>query len=156
MEIFTSVVKFLNDDVIWHETMIYVSLGVGLAFSLMSRFLQVRLIKDMVVHMFRGRSSKAGISSFQALSVALSGRVGTGNIAGVATAIAYGGPGAVFWMWVMAFLGASTAYVESTLAQIYKERDDEGRYRGGPAHYIEKAMGQEWYAWLVAIAAIMA
>lgn len=154
MEIFTSVVKFLN-DVIWHETMIYVSLGVGLLFSIMTRFLQVRLIKDMVVHMFKGKSSKAGITSFQALSVALSGRVGTGNIAGVATAIAYGGPGAVFWMWVMAFLGAATAFVESTLGQIYKAKVD-GQYRGGPAYYIEKGLGVRWFGIVFAVGALLA
>ncbi len=88
--------------------------------------------------------------------MSLSGRVGTGNIAGVATAIAFGGPGAVFWMWVVAFLGASTAYVESTLAQIYKEKDDNGQYRGGPAYYIEKAMGLRWYAWIFALVTIIA
>ena len=87
--------------------------------------------------------------------MSLSGRVGTGNIAGVAAAIGFGGPGAVFWMWVVAFLGASTAYVESALGQIYKEVD-EGQYRGGPAYYIEKAMGQKWYAWIFAIATIIA
>jgi AGCS family alanine or glycine:cation symporter len=102
-----------------------------------------------------GKSSDKGISSFQALAVSLSGRVGTGNIAGVAAAIGFGGPGAVFWMWVVAFLGAATAYAESTLAQLYKEEQD-GQYRGGPAYYIEKAMGQKWYAWVFAIATIMA
>ena len=81
--------------------------------------------------------------------------MGTGNIAGVAAAIGFGGPGAVFWMWVVAFLGASTAYVESAMGQIYKEVD-EGQYRGGPAFYIEKAMGQKWYAMLFAIATIFA
>ena len=74
----------------------------------------------------------------------------------MATAITFGGPGAVFWMWVVAFLGASTAYVESTLAQIYKEKDDKGQYRGGPAYYIEKAMGQRWYAWIFALATVIA
>jgi AGCS family alanine or glycine:cation symporter len=102
-----------------------------------------------------GKSSQKGISSFQALAVSLSGRVGTGNIAGVAAAIGFGGPGAVFWMWVVAFFGAATAYIESTNAQIYKE-EEEGVYRGGPAYYIEKALGQKWYAWLFAIATILA
>ena len=88
--------------------------------------------------------------------MSLSGRVGTGNIAGVATAIAMGGPGAVFWVWGVAFLGASTAFIEATLAQIYKEKDGNGHYRGGPAYYIEKAMGQKWYAWLFAVATIIA
>jgi AGCS family alanine or glycine:cation symporter len=105
---------------------------------------------------FQGKSSDAGVSSFQALAVSLSGRVGTGNIAGVATAISMGGPGAVFWMWLVAFFGASTAYVEATLAQIYKEKDEAGMYRGGPAYYIEKAMGKKWYAWLFAICTIFA
>jgi len=102
-----------------------------------------------------GKSSEKGISSFQALAVSLSGRVGTGNIAGVAAAIGFGGPGAVFWMWVVAFLGAATAYIESTNAQIYKEEED-GQYRGGPAYYIEKALGQKWYAWLFALSTILA
>ena len=106
--------------------------------------------------MFQGKSSDAGVSSFQALAISLSGRVGTGNIAGVATAIAMGGPGAVFWMWLVAFLGASTDYVEATLAQIYKEKDEKGMYRGGPAYFIEKAMGQKWYAWLFAACTIIA
>jgi AGCS family alanine or glycine:cation symporter len=88
--------------------------------------------------------------------MSLSVRVGTGNIAGVATAIAVGGPGAVFWMWTVAFLGASTAYIEATLAQIYKEKDDNGNYRGGPAYYIEKSMGQKWYAWTFAVATVVA
>jgi AGCS family alanine or glycine:cation symporter len=110
----------------------------------------------MIKLIFQGESSDAGVSSFQALAISLSGRVGTGNIAGVATAIAMGGPGAVFWMWLVAFLGASTAFVEATLAQIYKEKDDNGMYRGGPAYFIEKAMGQKWYAWLFSICTIVA
>jgi len=154
MEVFTSVVNFLN-KILWHETMIVVCLGIGLVFTLMTKFLQVRLFKDMIVQMFKGKASKAGISSFQALSVALSGRVGTGNIAGVATAIAFGGPGAVFWMWVMAFLGAATAFVESTLGQIYKEKVD-GQYRGGPSFYIEKGLGIRWFGIIFAIAALLA
>ena len=103
------------------------------------------------------KSSELGISSFQALTVSLSGRVGTGNIAGVATAIGFGGPGAIFWMWMVAILGAATAYIESALGQIYKEEDEVTKeYRGGPAYYIEKAMGQKWYAWLFSIATIIA
>ncbi|MDC0089813.1 alanine:cation symporter family protein, partial [Porticoccaceae bacterium] len=116
----------------------------------------VRHFGHMLKIMREGKSSEAGVSSFQALTMSLSGRVGTGNIAGVATAIAIGGPGAVFWMWTVAFLGASTAYIEATLAQIYKELDDNGSYRGGPAYYIEKAMGQKWYAWTFAVATIIA
>src|SRR5690606_40345519 len=113
--------------------------------------MQVRGFREMIRLMLSGQSSQAGGSSFQALAMSLSGRVGIGNIAGVATAIAAGGPGAVFWMWMMAFLGASTAYVESTLAQIYKEKDEQGKYRGGPAYYIEKGLGLKWSAWIVAL-----
>jgi len=143
------------NGIIWSPVLVYLCLGAGLFFSVLTRFAQVRLFSEMVRLLFAGRSSAAGISSFQALAVSLSGRVGTGNIAGVAAAIGFGGPGAVFWMWVVAFLGASTAYVESTLGQIYKE-EDEGQYRGGPAYYIEKAMGQKWYAWIFAITTIFA
>ena len=106
--------------------------GVGLYFSLRSRFLQLRHMKEMVRLMFDGKSTDAGVSSFQALAMTLAGRVGTGNIAGVATAITFGGPGALFWMWMVAFLGASSAFVESTLGQVYKEKIN-GEYRGGPA-----------------------
>jgi AGCS family alanine or glycine:cation symporter len=144
------------NSIIWSTPLIVLCLGAGLYFSIRTRFMQVRGLGEMVRLMFAGKKSDAGVSSFQALAMSLSGRIGIGNIAGVATAIAFGGPGAVFWMWVMAFLGASTAYVESTLGQIYKEVDDEGRYRGGPAYYIEKAMGQRWYAWLFAIVTIVA
>jgi AGCS family alanine or glycine:cation symporter len=126
-----------------------------LFFSIATRFAQIRHVKEMVRLLLSGKSSQKGISSFQALAVSLSGRVGTGNIAGVAAAIGFGGPGAVFWMWVVAFFGAATAYIESTNAQIYKE-EEEGVYRGGPAYYIEKALGQKWYAWLFAIATILA
>lgn len=118
--------------------------------------MQVRGFGEMLRLTLTGQKSEAGVSSFQALAMSLSGRIGIGNIAGVATAIAFGGPGAVFWMWVMGFLGASTSYIESTLAQIYKVKDAEGRYRGGPAYYIEKAMGLKWYAMTFAVATIAA
>jgi AGCS family alanine or glycine:cation symporter len=140
---------------VWSSALIYLCLGAGLFFSVLTRFAQVRHFREMLRLLFSGRESDRGISSFQALAVSLSGRVGTGNIAGVAAAIGFGGPGAVFWMWVVAFLGAATAYVESALGQIYKE-EDEGQLRGGPAYYIEKAMGQKWYAWVFAISTIIA
>ncbi|TCP07723.1 alanine/glycine:cation symporter family protein [Caldimonas thermodepolymerans] len=152
---FAEIVSALN-GVIWSPVLVYLCLGVGLYFSLRTRFMQVRGFGHMLHLMFKGKASEAGVSSFQALAMSLSGRVGTGNIAGVATAITFGGPGAVFWMWMVAFLGASTAYVESTLAQIYKEKDDQGLYRGGPAYYIEKCMGQKWYAWIFAVATVIA
>ncbi|MGD6876455.1 alanine/glycine:cation symporter family protein [Bacillus infantis] len=143
------------NGILWSTPVIYICLAVGLLFSVLTRFLQIRHIKDMVLLMFKGKSSDAGVSSFQALSIALSGRVGTGNIAGTATAIAMGGPGAVFWMWAIAFIGAGSAFVESTLAQIYKVKQD-GLYRGGPAYYIEKGIGIKWFAALFAVAALLA
>jgi len=140
---------------IWSPYLIYLCLGTGVFFSILTRFAQVRHFREMWRLLMSGKSSEKGISSFQALAVSLSGRVGTGNIAGVAAAIGFGGPGAVFWMWIVAFLGAATAYIESTNAQIFKEEED-GLYRGGPAYYIEKALGQKWYAWTFAIATIVA
>jgi AGCS family alanine or glycine:cation symporter len=140
---------------VWSPVLVYLCLGAGLYFSIRSRFVQLRGLPEMFRLLLRGRSSSMGVSPFQALSMALSNRVGTGNIAGVATAITFGGPGAVFWMWMVAFFGASTAFVESTLAQIYKERDHDGRYRGGPAYYIEKALGQRWYAYVFAVATMI-
>lgn len=145
----------LLNSVIWSPALIYLCLGAGLFFSFITRFVQVRHFREMWRLLMSGKSSEQGISSFQALAVSLSGRVGTGNIAGVAAAIGFGGPGAVFWMWIVAFFGAATAYIESTNAQIYKEEED-GTYRGGPAYYIEKAMGQKWYAWIFAISTIIA
>lgn len=147
-------VKYL-DGLIWSTPLIYLCLGAGLWFSIRTRFMQLRGFIEMVRLTTTGKTSAAGISSFQALAMSLSGRIGVGNIAGIATAIAAGGPGAIFWMWVMAFLGASTSYIECTLAQIYKQKDDHGQYRGGPAYYIERGMGQRWYAIAFSISAII-
>lgn len=145
--------------IIWSDVLIFLLMAVGIYFSVRMRFFQVRLIKDMVQLMVGGKKSKEGISPFQALAVSLSGRVGTGNIAGVATAIFLGGPGAVFWMWAVAFLGASSAFIESTLAQIYK-RNVNGQFRGGPAYYIEKGIRNKTigkiYAVVFAISTIVA
>ncbi|MEC5209532.1 AGCS family alanine or glycine:cation symporter [Psychrobacter sp. PL15] len=151
-----SLVSTIN-GIIWSSALIYLCLGAGLFYSIMTRFLQVRLFGEMLRLMFSGKASADGISSFQALTLSLAGRVGMGNIAGVAAAIGFGGPGAIFWMWVVGFLGAATAYVESTMAQIYKEKDViTGQYRGGPAYYFERALGQRWYGVVFAIAALIA
>jgi AGCS family alanine or glycine:cation symporter len=149
----TEVANTLN-DIIWSNALIVLCLGAGIYFSLATGFLQVRYLKDMVRLLFTDSSSDKGVSSFQAFSIAISGRVGTGNIVGVATAIAMGGPGAVFWMWTIAFLGAASAFIEATLGQIYKTLDD-GQFRGGPAFYIEKGLGMKWYAVLFAIATVI-
>lgn len=158
-----SIVNAIN-NVVWgtwglsvFPVLVILCLLAGLFYTIQTRFVQVRLFSEMVRLIKSNKSSDQGISSFQALAVSLSGRVGVGNIAGVATAIGIGGPGAIFWMWVVAILGAATAYIEATLGQIYKETDTEtSEYRGGPAFYIEKAMGQKWYAWVFAIATIIA
>ncbi|MEN8250340.1 MAG: alanine/glycine:cation symporter family protein [Bacteroidota bacterium] len=134
--------------------LIVLTLGAGFYFSIVTRFLQVRHLKEMLSLLFKGKSSDRGVSSFQAFVIAISGRVGTGNIAGVATAIALGGPGAIFWMWVIAFLGSATAFIEATLGQIYKTVKD-GEYRGGPSYYIEKGLNLKWYAVVFAIATIL-
>ncbi|ALG83890.1 alanine/glycine:cation symporter family protein [Gordonia phthalatica] len=126
---------------IWSRGLIFLCLGAGVYFSIRSRFLQVRHFGHMIKLMFKGESSESGVSSFQALAMSLAGRVGAGNIVGVATAIAFGGPGALFWMWATAFLGASTSFVECTLGQIYKTKDPlTGEYRGGPAYYFNRAL----------------
>lgn len=148
------IITFLN-GILWSDPVIYLLLGIGVFFTISTRFLQIRHFKEMLYLIFQGKSSTAGISSFEALSMALSGRVGTGNIAGVATAIAFGGPGAVFWMWLIAFIGSASAYIESTLAQIYKIKQDD-QYRGGPAYYIEKGLGWKGFAALYAAAAVFA
>ncbi|CDF57528.1 alanine/glycine:cation symporter family protein [Thermobrachium celere] len=147
-------VDFLN-SLVWSKALIYLCLLVGLYFSIRMRFFQVRHIKDMVKLLFGGKDSEQGVTSFQAFAMAVAGRVGIGNIAGVATAIAMGGPGAIFWMWAIAFLGAGSAYVESVLAQMYKEERD-GQYRGGPAYYIEKGLGMRWYGVLFAASTVLA
>jgi AGCS family alanine or glycine:cation symporter len=158
MENFEKIVGALN-AIIWSDVLVYLLLAVGIYFSFRMRFFQVRMFGEMLRVMFAGEKSKAGISSFQALAVSLSGRVGTGNIAGVATAIFIGGPGAVFWMWLTAFLGAGSAFIESTLAQIYK-KNVNGLYRGGPAFYIEKGIRNKkiakYYAIAFAVATILA
>ena len=143
------------NSIVWSPPLVFLCLGAGLYFSIRTRFLQLRHSREMVRLIFSGKSTSAGISSFQALSMTLAGRVGTGNIAGVATAITFGGPGALFWMWVVAFLGASSAFVESTLGQLYKEKI-HGEYRGGPAFYIEKGLGMKRYAWVFAVVTIVA
>ena len=148
------IVDFLN-GIVWSNALVYLCLLAGVYFSVLLKFPQVRLVKNMAQLLFNGESSDEGVSSFQGFAMALGGRVGTGNIAGVATAIAMGGPGAVFWMWAIAFLGAGSAYIEAALAQVYKERID-GEYRGGPSYYIEHGLGIKWFAVTFAISAIVA
>lgn len=131
-------VSWLN-GLVWSPILVVMLLGAGLFFTVSTRFVQLRHALEMVRLTFESKSSASGISSFQSLALSLGDKIGVGNIAGVATAIAYGGPGAVFWMWVTGFLGMATSFIETTLAQVYKSKQD-GEYRGGTPYYIEKAL----------------
>lgn len=144
----------LINDILWTYVLILLLLGCALWFSLKTRFVQFRMLKEMV-RVLGDSGGKDGtgrkhISSFQAFAISIASRVGTGNLAGVATAIAVGGPGAVFWMWVIALLGASSSFVESTLAQLYKVKGKDS-YIGGPAYYMRKGLKQPWMGTLFAI-----
>jgi AGCS family alanine or glycine:cation symporter len=139
------------NDAIWTYLLIGGLIFTGLYFTIKSRFIQFTHIKEMFRLLGEGvKSEKGSVSSFQAFCISVAARVGTGNLAGVATAIAIGGPGAVFWMWVIALIGSVSAFVESTLAQIYKQKDGTS-YIGGPAYYIDKGLNKRWMAVLFAI-----
>ncbi|MEN5193161.1 alanine/glycine:cation symporter family protein [Sphingobacterium faecium] len=141
-------------NIVWSNALIYLCLLTGVYFTIRFKFPQLLYFKQMIQLLFVKNNDTKGISSFQAFSLAISGRVGTGNIAGVATAIGMGGPGAIFWMWVIAFLGSSSAIIEATLGQLYKETK-EGEFRGGPAYYIEKGLNNKVFAWIFAIVTIV-
>ena len=150
------------NDVIWSYVLMVALVGCGLWFTWRTRFVQFRMVGEMLRLLTESAAStveeqvkeKTGksrhISSFQAFAVSVATRVGTGNLAGVATAIAIGGPGAIFWMWIIALIGSATAFVESTLAQLYKQKHKDS-FIGGPAYYILKGLKQRWMAVLFAI-----
>ena len=129
------------DDIMYYPILIIVLSVAGLIFTLSTRFVQIRLLGESIRVVMERPHTPGAVSSFQALMVSTASRVGTGNIIGVSTAICLGGPGAVFWMWLLAIIGGASAFVESTLAQIYKRRGAKGTSYGGPAYYIETAMG---------------
>lgn len=139
---------------LWALPLIIVALTSGLIYSIRLGFPQIRRIKDMVKYLVGGKASEEGISSFQGFAMSLGGRIGIGNIAGVATAIFFGGPGAIFWMWVIAFVGAGSAMAESTLGNVYKTKVG-GEYRGGPAFYIEKGLKMPIFAIVFAIVSVI-
>ncbi len=141
------------DDVLYTWCLIYLLAGAGIFFTIKTGFVQIRLFKDAIRCMSEKKQTDKGVSSFQALMIATASRVGTGNMAGVATAIIAGGPGAAFWMWLMAVLGSASAFVESTLAQIYKQKDGD-TFKGGPAYYIERALHARWLGVIFAISLI--
>ena len=150
-----AVIDFLN-NIFWSYILVYGLLAVGAFFTLRLGFIQFRHFGEMVRAIIGARQSdKHGISPFQALCTSLASRIGTGNIAGVAVALYLGGPGAIFWMWVVALVGMATGYAESTLAQLYKVEDRRGQYRGGPAFYIARGLKAPWAGAIFAVSLIL-
>ena len=141
------------DDILYTWLLIYMLAAAGIFFSVRTGFVQIRKFREAMKCMLEKKDDNKGVSSFQALMIATASRVGTGNMAGVATAIIVGGPGAALWMWMMAVLGASSAFIESTLAQIYKKKDGDS-FKGGPAYYIERALNARWLGIIFAISLI--
>jgi len=142
----------LVNDFLWGKILIVMLVGMGLWFTVASRFVQFRFFGLMFRSLGRGMHHQPGhVSSFQALVVSVAGRVGGGNIAGVAVAITLGGPGAVFWMWLIGLMGMATSFFECSLAQLYKRAEPDGTYRGGPAYYISHGLRQPWMAALYSV-----
>lgn len=137
----------------YSNVLFWVLLAAGIFFTIRTKFVQIRMFPEGI-RVLTEKSHDGGISSFQALMIATASRVGTGNIAGVATAIVAGGMGAVFWMWLIAIIGSASAFVESTLAQIYKQKDGE-IFKGGPAYYIERALKARWLGVIFAIVLVI-
>lgn len=146
MELLNKVIISFN-DFLWTYILIAMLLILGAYFTYKTKFVQFRYLKEMFRLLGDGLSSdkvKGSVSSFQAFCISTASRVGTGNLAGIAIALTVGGPGAIFWMWLIALIGAASSFVESTLAQIYKTKDGKGSFRGGPAYYMEKALNKRW------------
>ena len=153
-----TIVNFIN-SLLWETVLIYGLVGAGIFFTLRLGFIQITYFGH-ATHLMKisrqGGSRDGGLSSFQVFCTSMAARVGAGNMAGVAVAITTGGPGAIFWMWLIAFLGMSTSMIESTLAQIFKVRDKEGQLRGGPSYYMTQGLGQKWMGALFAVFLIIA
>lgn len=161
MHALETVVNAVN-GILWNNILIYLLVGVGIFFTFRLKFIQVRGFFSGMKMFFSGvslkgeKAGKNGMSSFQAVATAIAGQVGTGNLAGPATAILLGGPGALFWIWVSSFLGMATIYAEAILAIHFKTKDRNGQVVGGPAYYIERGLGMKWLAVLFAVLIIMA
>lgn len=143
------------NDFMWTYFLIGLIIVTGVYFTFSTKFIQITYLKEMF-RLIKEKPSendgeKKGVSAFQAFTISAASRVGTGTIAGVAIAIALGGPGSVLWMWIMAFFGGASSFAESALAQVYKVRDKRGVFRGGPAYYMEKGLGQKWMGVLFAL-----
>ena len=148
--------SFIN-EILWGSVMIYLLLGAGVWFTWRTKFIQFRYIRQFSKSLKRSlQPQPGGLTSFQALCMSLAARVGSGNMAGVALAIAAGGPGAVFWMWLSALLGMASSFAECSLAQLYKERDSRGQFRGGPAWYMARGLGMRWMGVLFSIFLLLA
>lgn len=157
LEFLNQIISHIN-DFLWTYILIALLLALGIYFSFKTKFVQFRYIKEMFCLLTDGagksgkkedfstkdKKASKGVSSFQAFCISTASRVGTGNLAGIALAITLGGPGAIFWMWVIALIGSASSFVESTLAQIYKVKDKNGGFRGGPAYYMKNALNKKW------------
>lgn len=161
MEFITQLVNQVN-SLLWDELLIFLLCGTGIYYTLRLGFIQIRHFKSGFKALFSGislsgaKADKQGMSSFQAVATAIAGQVGTGNLAGPATAIIAGGPGAIFWMWVSSFLGMATIYAEAMLAQKFRSKDKNGQVVGGPAYYIEKGLNCKWLACIFSVLVIIA
>lgn len=161
MEFITQLVNQVN-SLLWDELLIFLLCGTGIYYTLRLGFIQIRHFKSGFKALFSGislsgaKADKQGMSSFQAVATAIAGQVGTGNLAGPATAIIAGGPGAIFWMWVSSFLGMATIYAEAMLAQKFRSKDKNGQVVGGPAYYIEKGLNCKWFACIFSVLVIIA
>ena len=138
-------------EILWGSLMLYLLLAAGIWFAFKSKFVPFRLIGDFYHNLKHSRAQSGGLTSYQALFLSLAGRMGSGNLAGVALAITAGGPGAIFWMWISALIGMATCFAESTLAQLYKERDANQQFRGGPAWYMARGLGMRWMGVLFSV-----
>ena len=151
---FAQIINSLS-DLLYTYVLIVLLLGTGIYFTVKTRFVQFRFLREAIRVVMEPKDNEEGLSSFQALMVSTASRVGTGNIAGISTAICIGGPGAVFWMWLTALLGSASAFIESTLAQIYKRKAQDGTCYGGPAYYIQAALKKRWLGAVFAVFLIM-
>ena len=148
--------SFIN-EILWGSVMIYLLLGAGIWFTWRTKFIQFRYVRQFGKSLKKSlQPQPGGLTSFQALCTSLAARVGSGNLVGVALAISAGGPGAVFWMWVSALLGMASSFAECSLAQLYKERDAHGQFRGGPAWYMSRGLGMRWMGIVFSILLLLA
>lgn len=152
--LFAQIINTLS-DLLYTYILIILLLATGIYFTFRTKFVQFRMLREAIRVVMEPKDDENGLSSFQALMVSTASRVGTGNIAGISTAICLGGPGAVFWMWITALLGSASAFIESTLAQIYKRRAEDGSCYGGPAYYIQAVLKRRWIGVLFAVFLIL-